>query len=197
MARITKPVEERKQEIIDTARELFTKNGFDKTQMTDITKKMNVAAGTAYHYFKSKTDILYAVIDELANEKMEKKRQLLNDTKGSALDFLKLIFTSFENDNVHEELRGSLGDDPAIIQYYLSKINNSSLPILISLIEQGNKDGSWNCDYPKETAVFILQGMQGVMAPEHERIDSPQEKRKRIKAYSNIVYRVLNAVKST
>jgi len=193
MPRITKPVEERKREIIDTARELFTKNGFDKTQMTDITKKMNVAAGTVYHYFKSKTDILYAVIDELAQEKMEKKHQLLETAKGSAFDLLKLILTSVENDKEQEDLNSTFGDDPAIIKYYLSKRLNSSLPPFVSLIEQGNKDGSWNCSYPAETAVFILHGLEGVLSGEQGRKDSPQEKRKRIKAYINIVLRILGA----
>ncbi|MDR1639691.1 MAG: hypothetical protein LBT59_08360, partial [Clostridiales bacterium] len=35
MARVSKPVEERKQEIIDTAKALFIENGFDKTQVAE------------------------------------------------------------------------------------------------------------------------------------------------------------------
>ena len=68
MARITKPPEERRKEFVDTAREFFIENGYEKTQMIDITKKLNVAAGTIYHYFKSKTELLYAVIDEETDE---------------------------------------------------------------------------------------------------------------------------------
>ena len=29
------------------------------------------------------------------------------------------------------------------------------------MIERGNKDGSWNCSHPKETANFIMYGMSG------------------------------------
>ena len=195
MTRVTKPVEVRRKEIIDTAREMFMENGYDKTQMADISKKMNVAAGTIYHYFESKTELLYAVIDELTEEKAEIKRQLLSGIQGSAFDRLKFIFISFENAEAHGNMSDCFTDDPAIIQYYLTKMNNYFLPILVDLIEQGNVDSSWSCKYPTETAVFILQGMAGVISLEKERKDSPHEKSKRIKTYADFVLRVLDVVK--
>ena len=192
MARVTKPVEERRQEIIDTARSMFLENGYDKTQVADISKKMDVAAGTVYHYFKSKTEILYAVIDELADEKMQKKLQFIKDAKGSSRDLLEQTFVSFENDEIHSGFRNGFADDPAIFQYFLTKLVNSYTPILISLIEGGNTDGSWSCEYPRETAVFIVQGMSAVMLEEKERKDSPRDKSKRFKAYRDIVFRALD-----
>ena len=192
--RVTKPVEERKQEIIDTARAMFIELGFEKTQMADISKKMNVAAGTIYHYFKSKTELFYAVIDEMMDEKMQRKRQFLEESQGSAVDRLRLIFKSFD-DEMHGNTSGNFTEDPAIIQYYLTKMSNSFLPILVSLIEQGNADGSWNCEYPREMTVFILQGMAGVMSVEQERTDTTNEKNKRVKAYLDFVFRVLGVAK--
>lgn len=197
MSRITKPVEERRQEIIDTARKMFMKDGFDKTQMADISKKMNVAAGTIYHYFKSKTELLYAVIDELTAEKMEIKSRVLNDTKISALDRLKPLLISSQNVEKYENVGKSFGGDPALIQYYLTKLNHSSSSLLESLIEQGNEDGSWKCMYPKDTAVFILHGLAGVMAEWQQLKESQQEKLKKIKAYTNMVFRVLGVTETT
>jgi len=196
MTRVTKSVEERRQEIIDTARTIFTTNGYDNTQVADISKKMDVAAGTIYHYFKSKTEILYAVIDELADEKMREQRKVLEGTRGSAISLLKTTFKAFENDEMHDAHVRSLGSDPAIIQYFLTKMSSSYMPILISFIEKGNTDGSWGCEYPKETAVFILQGMTAVLAEEHLCEDSPKEKEKRIRFYQNIVFRALGAAKT-
>ena len=194
MARVTKPVEERRQEIIDTARSMFLENGYDKTQVADISKKMDVAAGTVYHYFKSKTEILYAVIDELADEKMQKKLQILKESKGSSRALLEMTFVSFENDEIHSGFRDGFADDPAIFQYLLTKLVNSYTPILISLIEKGNTDGSWNCEYPRETAFFLLQGIAAVLTQEQARNDSPEEKDERFKAYRTIVFQALGAV---
>jgi len=191
MTRVTKPVEERRQEIIDTAYAMFTENGFDKTQMADISKKMNVAHGTLYHYFKSKTELLYAVIDKIVDEKMKKQSKRPSDTQGSALDQLKLIFSSFQSAEKLENLSFIFGDDPALIQYYLAKLNNAFSPFLASLIEKGNADGSWKCEYPKETAIFLLHGIAGVMTDWHHLKESKQEKTKKLKAYTSMFLRAL------
>lgn len=191
MARITKPVEERRQEIIDTAHTMFMNNGFDKTQMADISKKMNVAAGTIYHYFKSRTDLLYAVIDKIVDEKMKNQSKQQSNLHGSAFDRLKQIILSFQNVEKLENISFILGNDPALIQYYLTKLNNSLSPFFGSLIEQGNADGSWKCEYPKETAIFILHGMAGVLADWHQLKESRQEKLNKIKVYTSMFLRVL------
>ena len=192
MARITKPPEERRKEFVDTARDFFIENGYEKTQMIDITKKLNVAAGTIYHYFKSKTELLYAVIDEETDEKARKQRHLLSESQGSAYSLLNLIFTAFENDEANGNFAVNFTDDPAIIQYYLTKLSNSSIPLFESLIERGNTDGSWNCEYPLETAVFVQQGLAAILSIEKTRKDSPDEKSKRIKVYENFVLRILD-----
>ena len=191
MARITKAVEERKQEIVDTARELFIKNGFDKTQMADISKKMNVAQGLVYHYFKSKTEIYYAVIDSIVEEKTQIAKKVLVDMKGSALDKIKALTASHQPFDDNEGLINRLVNDPAIIEYTRRKMSTSFIPLLLSLIEQGNADGSYSCKYPKETALFILQGMAGIAA---ELSSSPQEREKTIDASTDIIYRVLGVV---
>jgi TetR/AcrR family transcriptional regulator, repressor for uid operon len=38
----------------------FSKKGFDKTRMDDISLESNVSKGTLYIYFKSKEDLFYA-----------------------------------------------------------------------------------------------------------------------------------------
>jgi len=197
MARVTKSVEERRQEIIDTAREMFMENGFDKTQMADISKRMNVAAGTIYHYFNSKTELLYAVIDEITEQKMQEKRQQLTKTEDSAYVTLKSIFTSFGGDKEYWNMDGGLTDDPAIIQYYLTRLSDSLLPLLTSLIEQGNADGSLSCEYPAETALFLLQGLTGLASSEQRRKESQDERSKRMRALGDIILRVFDTMESS
>jgi AcrR family transcriptional regulator len=50
-------------EILDTAEPLFSVNGYRKTTISDIAKKMGVAQGMLYYYFKSKEEILEALIN--------------------------------------------------------------------------------------------------------------------------------------
>jgi AcrR family transcriptional regulator len=189
MVRITKTVPERRQEIIDTARELFTENGFDKTQISDISKRMNVAQGLVYHYFKSKTEMLYAVIDEMAEEKQKAMETAINGTEGSAFQRLTTLLTVKLDSDDFGKLIPSIVGDAAIIEYCSAKITVSTMPILLSLIKQGNADGSWNCEYPEETALFILRGFSGFFSLAGASNDKPEKKQ----ALTNIIVRVLGS----
>ena len=163
MSRVTKPVEERRQEIIDTAKELFIENGFDKTQMADISKKMNVAQGLVYHYFKSKTEILYAVVDIIAEERAATSGKILSEAKGTARDRLAVLFNAQTIREDYSDLIPIFISDSAVIEYCLRKMTVSALAQLVSLIESGNADGSWHFEYPETVAAFILHGISGLI----------------------------------
>lgn len=162
MTRITKSVEERRQEIVDMARKLFTEKGFDNTAISDISKELNIAQGLTYHYFKSKTELLYAVIDEVVKEEVEVKAKIMLEQKGKAIDSLAFFIAdkSTARDYYNESFP-SLTGDQAIMEYIRRRIATYMEPIVLELIERGNKDGSWSCSHPKETASFIMYGMSG------------------------------------
>jgi AcrR family transcriptional regulator len=148
---------------------------------------MNVANGLIFHYFKSKTDILYAVIDELVAEKTEKMKRALGETDDSAFASLKVLFDGKPDFESYGKLIPSLKSDQAIIEYCTKKMTSFALSLLLSLIERGNADGSWNCVYPKETAIFILQGFSGLIG--HS--EAPSHEEPKIQAFTDIIFRVL------
>ncbi len=80
MTRITKKPEVRKQEILDTAMELFYQNGYDKTSISDIAKKIGIAQGLCYRYFKSKEELFDTALDYYAEQQVSQMRPILYDT---------------------------------------------------------------------------------------------------------------------
>ena len=54
MARISKAPEVRRQELLNTAMELFARQGYEETSMSDIARAAGVAQGLCYRYFDSK-----------------------------------------------------------------------------------------------------------------------------------------------
>ena len=48
--------------IVATADDLFYRRGFDHTSFADIATAVGISRGNFYHHFKSKDDILEAVI---------------------------------------------------------------------------------------------------------------------------------------
>ena len=55
--------EERRNQLIDTALQVFAKKGFDKTSVRELAAAAGVAQGLMYHYFKSKDKLLEAVVE--------------------------------------------------------------------------------------------------------------------------------------
>lgn len=69
---------DKKAEILRCGRELFSANGFKDTNVSDITKKAGIAAGTFYLYYPSKDELFMEIYNE---ENVRLKREIM-----SALD---------------------------------------------------------------------------------------------------------------
>ena len=151
---------------------------------------MNVAQGLVYHYFKSKTEILYAVIDALSEEQVQVSEKVLAEFEGNALDCLSMLFKSRPEIQNNGEIFESILSDQGVIEYCSTKMTVSMMPLLLMLIKRGNADGSWQCEFPQETAAFILHGMSGIfeLSPSNH-----NDERKR-EAFTNIIFRLLGVM---
>ena len=78
MVRIIKKYDERKTEFLDTAQELFFTKGYEQTAVETIIKKMGLAKGTFYYYFKSKEDLLDALIERMSEKILEEVRKIVD-----------------------------------------------------------------------------------------------------------------------
>jgi AcrR family transcriptional regulator len=56
--------EQKKTDIADAARQLFTEFGYKSVSMEQIANKANVAKGTVYLYFKDKEDLFYCLVKQ-------------------------------------------------------------------------------------------------------------------------------------
>ncbi len=56
--------EERRRQILDAARRVFSQKGFDATNVSDVAAAAGVSQGTVYHYFDSKDDLFMAVFED-------------------------------------------------------------------------------------------------------------------------------------
>jgi AcrR family transcriptional regulator len=57
--------EERKNQILDAATQVFMQKGFDKARMDDIVEETGLSKGALYWYFKSKSDIIISIFDRI------------------------------------------------------------------------------------------------------------------------------------
>lgn len=59
------PKGRRKQDILDSARELFSERGFEETSLDAIIAHSGTSKGTLYHYFASKEDLYTTVLESM------------------------------------------------------------------------------------------------------------------------------------
>lgn len=83
-----------KENIIDVADQLFYQQGFEHTSFSDIASEVGISRGNFYHHFKSKDEILTAVINQrLSNtERMLKEWQLEGQTASERIQcFINIL----------------------------------------------------------------------------------------------------------
>lgn len=78
---------------MDTALELFLKNGYDKTSIQQIIEEVDIAKGTFYHYFQSKEDLL----DSIARKTVEKGVKVIKESIAKFEDPLEKLNELFRS----------------------------------------------------------------------------------------------------
>lgn len=163
MARIVKGHDERLEEFLATARQLFFSQGYEKTTVQMILDRMGVAKGTFYHYFKSKEDLLDRMVgrlvDAIFNEiKVVVERTDLNAVKKLETFFLTTRQVRMENpDLVVTMVRHILSDrNLRFRDKYNQSMINGSLPLLERILAQGEKEGTFALRHRRYTAEILL-----------------------------------------
>lgn len=150
----------RVDEILDTAEPLFAANGYRQTTVQDITNKMGVAKGMIYYYFKSKEEILEAVINRQISI-------LLTDMQNMACSNLilppqKLEFMINSMYHTAQYKDGLLLDflyDEKHLHIKNKIIRQSALllkPWLLKVIEEGVEKGCFQASHPPIALNFIM-----------------------------------------
>src|SRR5256884_4178781 len=87
MARRPDISEIRRNQILDAATKVFVRLGFQHARMDDIVEESGLSKGTLYWYFKSKEDIINAILRRLFTGELENLESLL-EAEGTASERL-------------------------------------------------------------------------------------------------------------
>jgi AcrR family transcriptional regulator len=198
MGRRSKDPEIRRMELILAAEALFKEKGFEATSVSDITDKVGVSHGTFFYYFESKNDILKAVIHYYVGLDKELIAKIVNDDSRSAVKKIQAIVDLSMCSNEPSEL-----SENKLVQYmhregneslhseYIKKTQEVMIPLITSIIEQGDQEGSFDVKYPKETVEYILPLFNEY---QHSLRDASQSKDayyRKVRAMEIIINRVL------
>ena len=157
--RIVKTAEARKNEILDTAEQLFASKGFDNTSTNDIINMIGIARGTLYHHFKSKEDILDSVIDRISESLIRNAKKIAEDKSIPLLERLTGSIRALNVDSVigrEVMLQVHKPQNALLHQKMQEKMISGIVPVLAGLIEEGNREGIFHTPYPEEAAEVVM-----------------------------------------
>ncbi|MCC8176435.1 MAG: TetR/AcrR family transcriptional regulator [Bacteroidales bacterium] len=89
-------VSKTREKLIDVARQLFAKQGVEKTTMNDIAEASDKGRRTIYTYFKNKRDIYNAVIEREADLLVESLRVIASSQLPPVEKLEKFLYQRFE-----------------------------------------------------------------------------------------------------
>ena len=160
MARNKHP-EETVERILDVSLRLFLEKGYEYTSIQDIIDNLGgMSKGAIYHHFKSKEDILMAVMDRMTagSNRMLKE---IRDRKGlNGKEKLKAIFKESIKRPVQDDIFTVAPDfhnNPKLLFSIMHDTIENVVPdYILPIIRQGIADGSIETDYPEQLAELIL-----------------------------------------
>ena len=160
MARNKHP-EETVNLILDVACRLFVEKGFEHTSIQDIINNLGgLTKGAIYHHFKSKEDILEAVISRMTEESNRMLIEVRDRTDLTGKDKLKTIFKESIFRPVQDEIftqAPNLGDNPKLLfSIFCNTIREVAPDYIFPIIRQGIDDGTIVTDYPEQLAELII-----------------------------------------
>lgn len=153
--------------ILDAMQDLFTEGHGGTASVSDIAKKAGIAKGGLYYYFRSKEEVLDALVERQYADLIKTCSALVDSCEGTATQKLATLFKGYYSSSANAPLDQHLHmpQNAAIHQKSLAMILNSLSPIVSKIIEQGVKEGTFVCDFPQENAEIMLSVFAFLLDP--------------------------------
>ncbi|MBP5377125.1 MAG: TetR/AcrR family transcriptional regulator [Bacteroidaceae bacterium] len=153
--------------LVDVARQLFAKQGFESTTMNDIAALSSKGRRTLYTYFKSKEEVYYAVIQTELERLSERMEEVANKPIAPEEKLVQLVFTHlgvikeavYRNGN----LRAEFFRDVWKVEAVRKNFDKNEINLIRRIMNEGNDQGKFeirNVRLMAEIFHFCLKGCE-------------------------------------
>ncbi|MFC4600229.1 TetR/AcrR family transcriptional regulator [Cohnella hongkongensis] len=157
--RIVKTADERRNEILDAADELIGQKGLDGTSTKDILEKVRIARGTLYYHFKSKQDIIDALINRYSVHLLCKAQEIAADKTIPVVERIVRVVKSMSlSGGSRKEIMEHIHkpQNALMHQKIQRSIINGITPILAEIIREGIEQGLFSTPFPYECMEMVV-----------------------------------------
>lgn len=166
--------EQRRSDILGSARQAFLKHGLEQTSMDRIAHEAELAKGTLYLYFKNRDELLMALIaddfdrliemlEKVTKSDIDPEKKLLASigtfnefSKGN--EFFYQVMTQF---NIRSLIQHDVESEPVC---HFRTVNQRMMELLTSVVQEGVDKKIFYIDQPvQDIVVQLIIALKGAM----------------------------------
>lgn len=156
--------------ILDAARDIFSRFGFRKTTMDEISKAVHMGKSSIYYYFPGKEDIFKAVVDKearLFREKLIKRISSEKTAKDKLHTYIMFRMMKLsELASFYEAIRADYLAHFSFIEEIRSKYDKEESQLIQNILIEGKVKGEFSSvEEPELAATAITIAMKGLEYP--------------------------------
>ncbi len=142
--------QESRKRILESAREIFFRDGFEAANLDEVAQRAGVAKGTIYRHFESKAELYVAVLAENADVFVDRLRQTIDPSLSADAQIRRTGFFYFKHYTENREYfrifwalenQRLIGELPNALVRTVTDVWKRCLRILADVIESGVQEG--------------------------------------------------------
>ncbi len=156
-----------RQKIVDVARQLFAKNGLEKTTMNDIATSSGKGRRTLYTYFKNKEDVYYAVIESELERLSDRMDEVAEKEMSPQDKIIELIYTHLnmikETVVRNGNLRAAFFRNIWMVEKVRKNFDEYEIELFRRVYEEGKDKGEFdvdNVDLVADITHYCIKGLE-------------------------------------
>ena len=161
--------EEVREQIVEAARQIFSRYGFKKTTMDEIAQSVSKGKSSIYYYFQSKEDIYKAVIEKEATLIRDELTKAISEAN-NPIDKLKAYVTVRMRTfhamaNFYEAIKNEFLTNLDFINKIREKYDKEEMQMVENFLKDGINRNDFNLDNTELAAIAIVTAMKGLEIP--------------------------------
>lgn len=150
-----------REEFLSKAAEVFEQKGFSPTRISDVAEALELSRSALYHYFKSKDEILQALVEEHTEQVAENMEQFVRSDSGSPASKLRALLTTVILTRMSGGARIRVLDQlaaemPPKIKAHFERARKRILASLTTVIQEGIDSGEFRPVDPRTAALAVI-----------------------------------------
>lgn len=161
-----KEPEVRKSELLDAAQKLFIEKGYARTTVTDILNVHGLSKGVFYYYFKSKEEVMDAIIQRMVDDMViHAKKIVANPNMTPPQKILAILMGQGQSEEMIKDKENMTQQfhevqNAEMHQKSLALSIKCLAPVMSEILQEDNGTNVFSAKYPQETIALLLAAGQ-------------------------------------